>query len=104
MAKLKTKITTTDLQQFSEDLFFQLDDKQTKNLLSEFAIITKQMALVQRIDTENVLPLDFPFDITNHYLRVDEVSDTLDQKLVLTAAPKVKGDYILINRVVNDEN
>lgn len=104
MAKLKTKITKLDLQQFSEDLFFKLDKKQTKNLLSEFSVITKQMKLVQKIDTTNVLALDFPFDITNNVLREDIVKDTLDQELVLKSAPKIKGDYIVINRVINDEN
>lgn len=104
MAKLKTKITKIDLEQFSKDLFFQLDKEQTKNLLLEFAVITKQMALVQKIDTNNVLPLDFPFDITSQYLRADVITDTLDQELVLSNAPRVKGDYIVINRVVNDEN
>lgn len=104
MAKLKTKITKIDLQQFSEDLFFQLDKKQTKALLLEFAVITKQMALVQKIDTNNVLPLDFPFDITSYYLRADIVNDTLDKELVLNNAPKVKGNYIVINRVINHEN
>lgn len=104
MAKLKTKITEFDLQQFSEDLFFQLDRKQIKTLLAEFAVITKQMALVQKIDTNNVLPLDFPFDITSQYLREDVITDRLDQALVLSSAPKVKDNYIVINRVVNDEN
>lgn len=104
MAKLKTKITKIDLQQFSEDLCFHLDKKQTKALLLEFAVITKQMALVQKIDTNNVLPLDFPFDITSQYLREDVITDTLDKELVLSNAPKVKDDYIVINRVINDEN
>ncbi|MGL5268407.1 MAG: Asp-tRNA(Asn)/Glu-tRNA(Gln) amidotransferase subunit GatC [Spiroplasma sp.] len=103
MMKKKPELTLKFLHQLAEDLFFQLNDQEYKNLLLEFNAIEKQMAVVKKINTKDVLPLDFPFDVKRDYLRSDTIESSLTIKEVLSLAAQVKDDYVVINRVVGNE-
>lgn len=103
MNKKNPEITLEFLHQLAEDLLFELDDQQCKNLLLEFDAIEEQMTVVTKINTMNVLPLDFPFNVKKDYLRSDTIQPALAIKDVLDSATQVKDDYIMINKVINDE-
>jgi aspartyl/glutamyl-tRNA(Asn/Gln) amidotransferase C subunit len=102
MSKTNPKITMKFLHQLAQELLFELDDKQCKNLMLEFDAIEKQMALVTKIDTTNIEPLDYTFDLQKSYLRPDLAQEPLNVKEVLAAAPETKDKYITINKVVGE--
>lgn len=91
------------LHQLARDLFFELDDQQCQNLLLEFDAIEAQMAVVKQIDTTNVPPLDFPFELKKSYLRSDEIEPAIAKTDILAVATEIKNDYIVINKVINNE-
>lgn len=103
MNKENPEMTLNVLHQLALDLFFELDDQQCQNLLLEFDAIEAQMTVVRKIDTENVAPLDFPFELRKDYLRSDTVEPALAIEDVLSVAGQVEKDYIVINKVINDE-
>lgn len=103
MKKENPEITLSFLHQLAQDLFFELDDQQCQNLLLEFDAIEAQMAVVRKIDTENVAPLDFPFELKKDYLRSDIIEPSLASNDVLSVAQQVENDYIVINKVINNE-
>ncbi|MBE4703803.1 Asp-tRNA(Asn)/Glu-tRNA(Gln) amidotransferase subunit GatC [Spiroplasma platyhelix] len=103
MTKENPEITLNFLHQLAQDLFFELDDQQCQNLLLEFDAIEEQMAVVRKIDTENVAPLDFPFELKKNYLRSDTIESALTSSAVLSVAGQVENDYIVINKVINNE-
>lgn len=103
MNKENPEISLKFLNQLAQDLLFELDEQQCKNLLLEFDAIEEQMAVVKKINTTKVLPLDFPFDIKKDYLRSDTVEASLFVNDVLSVAGQVKDDYIVINKVNNNE-
>lgn len=102
MSKPNPKITMNFLHQLAEELLFELDDQQCKNLMLEFAAIEKQMALLTKIDTTNIEPLDYPFDLQKSYLRPDLPQEPLTVKEVLAVAPQTEEKYITINKVVGE--
>lgn len=100
----KNEITLIFLHKLAREMNFELNDKECKNLLSEFSAIKKLIAIVSNIDTKNVLPLNFPFDVKKNYLRKDTVEDTISTENILAVAPEVDSNYIVIaNKVVNNE-
>lgn len=102
MSKFNQEITKSFLHQLARELLFELDDSQCHNLMLEFDAIKKQMSLVTKIDTKNIEPLDYPFDLSKSYLRPDLIEAPLSVKNVLFEAPETKEDYIVINKVLGE--
>ena len=101
-----SELTAQYIHQLAHNLYFAIDDEQCENLLVEFNVIKKQLENVINFDTTNVLPLDYPFEIVKKtYLRPDKnPASLLTTNEVLSCAPSVLGNYIAINRVINNEN
>lgn len=103
MKKKNPEITLNFLHQLAEDLYFELNEQECKKLLLEFDAIEEQMSVVKEIDTKDVWPLDFPFDIKKEYLRSDTVGSVLNTMDVLKTAGQVKDEYVVINKVISNE-
>lgn len=103
MKQTNPEITLNFLHQLALDLYFELDDQQCQNLLLEFDAIEEQMAVVKKIDTEKVAPLDFPFELKKTYLRSDSIEPALTSTDVLSVAGEVEKNYIVINKVISNE-
>lgn len=106
MNEKKEEINCQFLHELSNNLNFEINEEECKNLMFEFHSITAQMNEVTKINTEGIEPLDYPFDLTNSYLRNDEPTKSLEIEQVLTVADSSKGNYITINKVIGeiDEN
>lgn len=104
MNKKDIQLGAVVLQQFASTLMFQLSDEQCQNLLLEFKAIEQQMEIVKNINTKDVLPMDYPLPIINTFLRSDTIIEPATTKSVLEIAPATKGNYIIINQVISNEN
>ena len=102
--KKQQELTMKFLHQLANELMFELDDEQCHNLWLEFDAIEKQMEIVRKIDTGNIAPLAYPFTFTNQFLRKDIIENSLETRAILENAPLSQEQYIVINKVVNDEN
>lgn len=97
---MSRKITKKLLKYLAQEIMINFNDDELINLKKEFNVILKQMDLVQKIDTSNINPLNFPFDLTVNYLRNDDEINIISQKDILEIAPKKTKNYISINKVV----
>ena len=82
-------------------MMFGMDDNQYDQLIKELNIFLKQVDLIGDIPhIDEVTPMTFPFEVTNSYLREDEVEEPLSQEEALKNASDVKDGQIRLPKVV----
>jgi aspartyl-tRNA(Asn)/glutamyl-tRNA(Gln) amidotransferase subunit C len=82
-------------------MMFEMDDNQYDQLIKELNIFLKQVDLIGDIPRiDEVTPMTFPFEVTNSYLREDEVEEPLSQEEALKNASDVKDGQIRLPKVV----
>ena len=82
-------------------LLFDMSDEEYQTLLSEFAILTKQMDTIGKIEgLDDYEPMTFPFDCEVTYLREDEPTEPLDRDEALSNAGSVLDHQIKLPKVV----
>lgn len=96
------------MEQFSGEYFkklanqimFDLSDGEIAELQEDFKTLLKQMELLEKIDTENVQEMVYPFEEETNYLRDDVVSNQITQEEALLNAPKTQDGQIVVPKVV----
>ena len=84
----------------ADQIMFDLSDAEVEELQAEFSDLEAHMDLLNKIDTEGVEPMVYPFEEATFYLREDEVSSVISTKDALKNAPKVLNDQIVVPKVV----
>ena len=88
------------LRKLANDVMFDLNDQEISELQEEFEIYMKQMDLLNRIDTENVEEMVYPFDMPTTFIRDDEHESVLSVEDALANAPKTMANHIVVPKVV----
>ncbi len=95
------KISIEKLKELALNLKFDMDEKQYQTLQDEFDIMLRQMEAINKtVDTTNVEPMSFPFDVCFSYLRDDEIVEESPRDEILRNANKVVEGQIQIHKVV----
>ena len=82
-------------------LLFTMNEEEYDTLLKEFDVITRQMTLIGNIKgVDDVLPMTFPFEVTNDFLREDIPTMPLDKEEALRNAKDVVDYQIRLPKVV----
>ncbi|MBR1847466.1 MAG: Asp-tRNA(Asn)/Glu-tRNA(Gln) amidotransferase GatCAB subunit C [Bacilli bacterium] len=82
-------------------LLFDMSEEEYETLLSEFAMLTKQMETIGKIEgLEDYEPMTFPFDCETTYLREDEPVTPLRREDALSNAGSVLDNQIKLPKVV----
>ncbi len=77
-------------------LMFQLSDEEADGLLKNFEVLDKQIALMEKIDTNNVTEMIFPFAVETTFLREDVVNHVISQQeAVQNVSKQVDGHFVL---------
>ena len=84
----------------AHQIMFDLSDQELEELQEDFKDLTKQMELLDKIDTENVEVMVYPFEEDTVYLREDVVNNVITKEEALANAPKVLNDQIVVPKVV----
>ncbi|NBK97396.1 MAG: Asp-tRNA(Asn)/Glu-tRNA(Gln) amidotransferase subunit GatC [Erysipelotrichia bacterium] len=84
----------------ANQIMFDLSDEEVSELQEDFKTLTKQMELLDKIDTEGVEPMVYPFEDATSYLREDVVSNQISQEEALLNAPKKQNGQIVVPKVV----
>lgn len=79
---------------------FELTDEEARDIKNEFDVLISQMRLLDKVDTENVEPMVYPFEEPTSFLREDVVENVLPIKEVLKNAPKEKNGFFVTQKVV----
>jgi len=82
-------------------LLFDMSDEEYETLLSEFAVLTKQMETIGKIEgLEDYEPMTFPFECETTYLREDEPTTPLSREEALVNAGSTLDGEIKLPKVV----
>ena len=102
------KFSTEYFHKLANDLKFDLSDEEIEELKKDFVAVEEQVSLFEKVDTEGVEPMVYPFEAPTTFLREDVVSDVLTQEEALTNVKdqmdtfsSKKCDYLIT--VLNDD-
>lgn len=79
---------------------FNISDEEMPELIEEYDIFMNHVAVLEKIDTEGVEPLAYPYEIETTFLREDEPVDTISREDVLKNAKCVEDNQIKVPKVV----
>ncbi len=88
------------LKKLANQVMFDLNDQEVSELQEEFKTYMKQMDLLNKIDTEGVEEMVYPFDAPTTYIRDDEKTYALSQEDALKNAPKQAMGHVIVPKVV----
>lgn len=92
-----------DVQGFKDlanQLRFALSDAEAQDIKNEFDVLIDQMDLLNKIDTEGIEPMVYPFDEETSFMREDVADQVLPVQEVLKNAPKTKNGFFVTQKVV----
>ena len=90
----------SEVKKLAEMLMFRLSDEEAQEIIEEFKTFDRQLALLDKIDTEAVEEMIFPFDVKTSFLRDDEADHILSQDDVLKNVAKTKQGHVVVPKVV----
>ena len=90
----------SEVKKLAEMLMFKLSDEEAQEIIEEFKTFDRQVALLDKIDTEAVDEMIFPFDVKTSFLRDDEADHILSQDDVLKNVAKTKQGHVVVPKVV----
>lgn len=88
------------VKQLALNCMFSLTDDEADLISQEFDILMSQMALLDKIDTDNVETMDYPFESAYTYLREDDEIINLNVQETLSNGPLVEDNFFVVPKVV----
>lgn len=79
---------------------FNITEQEMPELEEEYDIFMNHVAVLEKIDTEGVEPLAYPYEIETTFLRVDEPVDVISLEDALSNAKSVQDNQIKVPKVV----
>ncbi|WP_294578396.1 Asp-tRNA(Asn)/Glu-tRNA(Gln) amidotransferase subunit GatC [uncultured Thomasclavelia sp.] len=79
---------------------FNISDEEMPELIEEYDIFMNHVAVLEKIDTDGVEPLPYPYEIETSFLREDEPVDIISLDDVLKNAKCVQDNQIKVPKVV----
>ena len=80
--------------------FTDLSDEEIEELKKDFVAVEEQVSLFEKVDTEGVEPMVYPFEAPTTFLREDVVSDLLTQEEALTNVKDARMGHVHVPKVV----
>lgn len=94
------KFSTEYFHKLANDLKFDLSDEEIEELKKDFVAVEKQVSLFEKVDTEGVEPMVYPFETPTVFLREDVVSDVLTQEEALKNVKGARMGHVHVPKVV----
>ena len=94
------KFSSEYLRALASDLRFELSDAEVEELKERFERLERQIAQFEKVDTENVEPMIYPFEAPTSYLREDVVDEVLSQNEVLANVKDARMGHVHVPKVV----
>lgn len=94
------KFSTAYFKKLANQIMLDLSENEIDELQEDFKTLTKQMELLDKIDTNEIEEMIYPFDEDTFYLREDQITNVISKEDALVNAPKVLNDQIIVPKVV----
>lgn len=90
----------TMLKQLGLKTMFHISDEEMPALVEEYDIFMHHVEVLEAIDTTNVEPMAYPYEIETSFLREDIPSDVISIEDALKNAKTVQENQIKVPKVV----
>ncbi len=90
----------TMLKQLARDTMFDISDDEMPALIEEYNMFMNHVQFLESIDTQDVEPLAFPYEVETTFLREDEVSHIISREDALKNAKSIQDYQIKVPKVV----
>lgn len=87
-------------QKLAGGIMLDVNDEEIEDLQQEFAILTRQIQLFDKVDTSGVEPMVYPFEVATTFIREDVVDHVLSQEDALKNAKSVRAGHVHVPKVV----
>ncbi len=87
-------------QKLAGGIMLDVNDEEIEDLQQEFAILTRQIQLFDKVDTSGVEPMVYPFEAATTFIREDVVDHVLSQEDALKNAKSVRAGHVHVPKVV----
>ena len=84
----------------ANQLMFDLSEEEVKDIMEEFETLTKQMELLDKIDTTGVEEMIYPFEMPTIFLREDEADQVISQDEALSNVTTTRDGHFVVPKVV----
>lgn len=88
------------IQSLAKDVKLSVLDENMDTFIEAYHQFLKQVQSLESIQTEDVEPLVFPFEVETSFLREDSIQDVMRREDILKNAKHIKNQQIQIPKVV----
>lgn len=89
-----------NIKKLANQLMFDYDESQSKEIEGEFEIFKEHLKILDRIDTSDVQEMIYPIDCETTYLRDDVAEHFLSTEELFKSSDKVVENHLVIPKVV----
>ena len=87
-------------EKLASGIMLNVNDEEIADLKAEFEILRRQVQLFERVDTEGVEPMVYPFEEETTFLREYVADHVLSQQDALANAKSVRAGHVHVPKVV----
>lgn len=88
------------LKQLGRKTMFHISDEEMPDLIEEYNVFMNHVKALEAIDTDDIEPLAFPYEIETSFLREDEANHIISREDALKNAHSVQDHQIKVPKVV----
>lgn len=93
-----------DIEEMLKDLgrktMFHMSDEEMPALVEEYNVFMSHVKALEAIDTEDVEPLAFPYEVETTFLREDVANHVVSREEALKNASQVQDNQVKVPKVV----
>lgn len=94
------KFSKEMLKKLANQVMFDLSDKECEELQEDFVTYLQQLDLLNKINTDDVEEMVYPFEIPTSFMRDDENTHTISQEDAMKNVPYGSENYVVVPKVV----
>lgn len=94
------KFSKEMLKQLANQVMFELSDSECEELQEDFETYLCQIDLLNKINTDGVEEMVYPFEEPTVYIRDDENVHTISQEEAMKNVPNSSENYVVVPKVV----
>lgn len=94
------KLSPELFKELANDIMIEISDEEASFIYKTELKIINDFEKVKLINTENIEPMEYPYDIVNTYMREDDDIFEIEKEQAIKNFPETDGTYLIVNKVV----
>ncbi len=94
------KFSKEMLKKLANQVMFELSDSECEELQEDFETYLRQLDLLNKINTDDVEEMVYPFETPTTFIRDDKNTHTISQEDAMKNVPHSSENYVVVPKVV----